>query len=315
MKLTDYNHFFAWRGNRWSFNESLPLYWSLFALLALLMIFIWLFKRPIKTTIFSNKYLLDNASIIEGIIGFGLLFGTFFRIIVYMIQGYPLKFESLPLHFCRIMLLISSIMLIMGKAKYISTISWIMIGTALVGIILADLTNSPITTLGTGEGPNGEDTVRYSVGLDSWAFYDFIIVHFSTLFIGFWFLTFSNNFYTARNSLKSVTFLILLTLFIFFLNWILFVYALDRGWKANWFYLGNNEINSIFKNTNVLVQKFWIFKWYALPFTFISGGIAWFFLFLGFYFLQDTIYLNKENNKWVFKFVKSNTIKSFFRRG
>lgn len=314
MNLTDYNHFFSWRGNNLTFEESLPFYWTLFTLLLLLMFFVWIFKRPIKNKIKSSKYLAQNKSVIEAMIGFGLLFGTFFRIAVYMIQGYPLKFESLPLHFCRIMLLISSIMLMANKSRYISTISWIMMGSALIGILLADLTNSPISTLGIGQGPDGQDTIRYSVGLDSWAFYDFVIVHFSVLFIGFWYLTFSNKSFTISNSFKSITFLIVLTLLIFFLDWILFIYAPNRGWKANWFYLGNNEINSIFKNGNPLVEKYWFFKWYALPFTFVSAGIAWFFLFTFFYFAQDILYINKTENKWIIRIRKSTTTKTFFRR-
>lgn len=309
--LNDSHHnFFSWRGNILNFEQSLPYYYTFVALLFVAVIMIWIYKKPFNIS--YNNFIQRafkserNFYLIIGIIG--LLF-TILRIIILFGDGYPSKFEIVPLHLCRLILTLTFIFFVFNKPDWVANLSFIAFGSAIAGILGADLYKAPIEA-SIEQMKAANLYYPYNIGIDSFVFNDYLATHFSALLIPFITIISRKTKITWIKFVITNYILILLTFAVFFANYALGKYAsASSGWKANWFYLATPKYNPLMRNATGL------FSWPWMVYTYISLGLLYMFVALGIYLLQDKFSLELEGKKHIFKIMKSSTLVNFLNRG
>lgn len=296
-----HENFFSWRGNMYDFKSSGWYYWTIFGLIVFSVLTMWLTKHLIYRHYQSKTFGIfgseSNFFRIAGIIG--IVF-TLIRIGVLFGDGYPLKFEIIPLHLCRLILTIVFILLIFNKLEWVGYLSFLSFGSALAGFLGADLNNSPAIN----------DHFNYKIGVDSFIFHDYILTHATTLILPFTIQIIKGVKLNWKVVLYTSLALIGLTLVVFGLNYLLGTYASNEsGWRSNWFYLGLDEVNSLMRGTTIVM-----FKWPYNLITYILIGIVYVLFSIMIYVVQDFIYFDYVEDHFIFQFVKSQAWISFIDR-
>ncbi|WP_260359458.1 YwaF family protein [Mycoplasma sp. HS2188] len=282
--------FFRWQGDNKSFyfeGISLIIFNVLFALTVLSMILLWLFKKPISRWFNNkNKHLIILSKVqLFRLIGSITLVFMFLRSVLLIISHFPTQWEALPFHLCRFMLLLSALCLVFNKVDYVKYFGHVAIIGALIALSKPDLNFE-----------NG--IVPFRTGLDSYYFYDYILIHSFLILLTSALYIVSNPRFKAKDILYAVIFFFSTTIIIFSINWLTSVYAND-SWKTNYFYLGKDEINSQKDIFGPLSKwPYNLFSWSILGTIVATISIS-------FWFWQDSFYLDKINKKWVFVKQKS----------
>lgn len=171
--------FWSWQGNELDW----PSYskWIVIAITLFLLLLIWLFKKQIRS-FFSKK---EERVWDTRLQWFGLFLFAFqvFKLILYIVYDYPIKWELLWLHICRIHMILISMFLIFKKKQLIKYIVYISTMGALFAMWFGDQSWSEIV------GKNKENIfvqngfTFYHVGADNFFFWDFFAFHISIVVI------------------------------------------------------------------------------------------------------------------------------------
>lgn len=215
-----------------TFQESHWVVITLLTLCFVLMFSFILFKSKLKLFYSKNKTTIIN---IGQVIGIFLLMMIAFRSILMILTKYPLYWEIIPLHFCRFLLLMISICLIVKKTDWIRYFGLYMIIGAIIAISLADLGNSSFWEKKGGKFD----------GADSYPFWDFYIIHILGILLSTYFLIVNEKRIDKHSILVSTIFLGSGLLFFFIINWILGSTTSNDGWWSNFWYVGLDKANSV----------------------------------------------------------------------
>ena len=248
--------FWSWQGNQIDFSQSQMLYWILIAFAFLAMITMWCLRKPIQLKDLQIKIFHQS-------IGGVLIVLTILRIILLAIGNYPHLWELIPLHFCRLMIVLIAISLITKQKQFLKQLVIFTIIGAWFGIIFTDLNNSDYWQQKGG----------VAIGYDNYFFWDFVIIHTSALIISTYYLSFYQLNFTKRSLLISTSALALLTILIFFANWAL-SYLDDPKWNANWFYLAPDRINSVISILKPMIGNLAAWPWLLLLFLALGYGLT-----------------------------------------
>ncbi|AAT27674.1 TMEM164 family acyltransferase [[Mycoplasma] mobile] len=300
--------FFSWQGNNWSFEQSSWLSYLIIAIAFFIIFLMMIYKVRIYQYInfqSNNSKILKIFPSKDSLFQFIGYFGMFFfllRIILLAVSGYPNQWELLPLHFCRLFLFLIFLAFIFKKHEFIKYFAFLSIGGAIIGLFISDLSNSPFWGQANELFPEQFGRGGFDIGLDSYIFWDYFLAHSIALIIPVFVLTILKVKITKRDSQISIIISFIFTIFIFFLNWLLFEYA-SREWKSNYFYIGRLVQITIFGKLS---------EWPLSLLTYIVLGIIIYYLIFWIWIFQDKfsfevskkylikkISLNKSQN-WIF---------------
>lgn len=286
--------FLSWQGNQVSFEESSWLKYILLSLTFIGLISFIIFRKYL--TINYNNHKKRILTFLQFYSTF-IIFLTIFRIIILAIGNYPNTWELIPFHFCRMFVILMSFFLIFKKIDWIKYIGFFAICGAIVGLLITDLNTSSYW----------DERGGIKVGYDSYAFWDFYIVHISSVFIG-QYIIMVNKFQISKwDVLITSISLISLSLTLFIIDWGL-SFNSNPSWQANWFYFGPDEINGI---VDVLTKFLGpIAKWPSIFFLFVFIGIFLYWLSLSTYFLIDQYEIDFKRFP-IIKKVKSSSLECF----
>lgn len=265
MKNT--HSFFSWQGN----NLDWPPYtkWIVFSIIILLFICLYIFRNKIR----SNKEgkIFKNKIIFYRFVGSVGLIYMIIKLIIYIVGDYPLYWENLQLHICRIHFIIMMIFLIIGKPRLIMYTTFISSVGAIGAIYFGDmsqehLTNSPLKKIIF----DNNNIKFYNVGADNFFFYDFFIFHIMLIMIPVFMWTKYEWRMSTVNKYRTIIIYIAGILLMWTFN--IISKSFSDEWKANNWYIGPDEHNDY---SNVLG---WLSGWPQNLFSYILLGV--FFIFI-----------------------------------
>lgn len=238
MYMKNVHSFFSWQGNQWDW----PAYskWIVLGITFALLLLTWIFKKQIRA--FFKRH--DEQKMDKWLSYLGVFLFAFqvFKLILYVVGDYPLRWELLWLHICRIHMLIIAVLLMARKKEYIKFITYISTMGAIAAMWFGTQTWSSIV----GENKEAifvnEGIKFYHVGVDNFFFWDFFVFHISIVMIpvvlwtGFgWKLKTVNLYRTALIYAAGI-------IFIWLFNWALTQSTDNRWWANNW-YIGMDKAN------------------------------------------------------------------------
>ncbi|WP_324672286.1 YwaF family protein [Mycoplasma sp. 888] len=279
-------------------NLSLRLSW----VIAMLIIFvIWIFKRQIHEAIKRKNVSVKTQEILIRTAGALTLTFIVARAIMFGVTQYPGKWETIPLHMCRILGISIGIVLLLNKPqwmKYLISLSFL---GATIALILPDvkINYTPDETF-TAFGKSYEKGKEYEFHIyyDNYIFYDLMALHvfilLSTFIVSIVFP------YSIRNKdiLRTLALFGSLVVACFFLNWALDDLA-PSAWKSNYIYVGKDKYNPFSSLIGPLM------KWPFNVFTLIGLGTLYLYACAGIFILQDKIIFNFGKGKKFLSFGKS----------
>lgn len=275
--------FLSWQGNVASFERSQWLSTTLIVVAFLVLISFFFFRNNLV-----NYYQKKERTVLKSfqIFSVFILFLTIFRIIILAVGNYPNLWELIPLHFCRMFIVIMCSSLLFKNVKVIKHIGFFAILGSIFGLLLTDLKNSQFWI----------DRGGISIGYDSYIFWDFLIIHISSLLIPGYFLTVNQFEYSKKDVTLTAISLTVFTVAIFGLDWA-FTRIGDPKWNANWFYLAPNEFNSVHNMLKAIVGP--LASWPFTLFLFIALGIILYTLCFVIYFWLNKFHfiLDKKAKK------------------
>lgn len=260
--------FLSWQGNKVPFEKSQWLS-ILLIVVAFVVLISFFFLRSQLAGFYQRKekQVLLGFQIFSGFI----ICLTIFRAIILAVGNYPNLWEIIPLHFCRMFIVVMSSSLLFKKINIIKYIGFFAILGAIFGLLLTDLKNSQFWM----------DKGGVAIGYDSYIFWDFLIIHISSLLIPGYFLTVNQFEYSKRDVALTGMGLTIFTIVIFGLDWG-FSRINDPRWNANWFYLAPNKFNSVYKMLSAIVGP--LASWPFTLFLFIALGMILYTLCFVIYF-------------------------------
>ncbi|MBN3534523.1 TMEM164 family acyltransferase [Mycoplasma procyoni] len=260
-------NFFYWRHNQASFEESKPLFLGIFGVVMFILILSWLFKSKIQAYFNSDpnkKYLFktlskDNLFVVIGVFAFAF---NLLRIILIGVWDYPWKYEMLPLHLCRLLLVTTSLIFIFKRAYFVKYFSIVAFWGAVAAFVFANIGVIPEYVKSDIIYNNIQpDSPLYknaglNLGYDNMLYWDFILAHSFVLYVPVLahFAYKEKSFIDLRSILIGTFVLTVAAVVIFFLNWIFNAIGnsssnpkVKIALDANWFYLGQEGIGSLGK--------------------------------------------------------------------
>ncbi|WP_029905571.1 YwaF family protein [Mycoplasmopsis opalescens] len=291
--------FFASQGNQLKFEGlSFAYFYTYVALCLIAVLIIWIFKKQIHNWyVAQNKVLGLSKRAFYMTIGITILVYQVLRTSWTIFSDYPLKWEVLPLHFCRLFLMALALVSILNKPNWVKYFGIIGFLATLVALAIPSFESMIFPK------PRPKN-VPQNIGLDAFIFHDYLIVHTFILIYSVLLFIFVDEKITAKEI--GFTFLGLSGIFLFIsgINWLTNVFWMPNddakvSWASNFWYTGFDKINS---QVNLMGP---LTKWPFNIFTFmILGGIS--FVLLSFiWMLQKCIYLEKdENNRYKIKVEK-----------
>lgn len=275
--------FLSWQGSSLTYAESSWMVFLIYALVFLSCLFIFIFKDQVRVSYQNNKTVVTNAT---QIIGIFLLSLSVFRIVILAVGGYPNLWELIPLHFCRIFVVLIGISLSIRKMELVKYFGIFAIGGGLMGLMIPDLSNSEYWSEFGG----------MEIGIDNYVFWDYFIIHVSSIILPVYLFTCLKPVFYKSEIVYTIFIMWIVTVSIFLLNLALSNVG-DRRWRANWFYLGILEINGIDEMLSPYLGP--LVSYPAILFTFSIIGIIF---YLGFTFL----YINSDRIQFILRNEKTN---------
>ncbi len=275
---------------------SQSIYWSFVAAAIIASVLISFFRRIIKENYAGTKKIMFLPKVLFWrIFGILSLAGIVARCIIVILTNYQFKFEILPLHFCRLMVIFLAVAMIINRIDLIKYFGFLSVFGAISALFVPSM---------------GE----YS-GSDNFWFWDYLLLHIYSFVVPFLLFAISKFEYTFKTTVVTITFFVVMCLLMFGINFALDTYAKDPTWKSNYWYLGLNENNDLYQKFGKVVA------WPTHILLFIFLGIVLTILFIAVWALFDKIYIIKEEGKikayvtrsdfWV-KYKES--MKQFFKR-
>ncbi|QJG67200.1 YwaF family protein [Mycoplasma phocoenae] len=291
--------FFAWFGGYSSFDESRWLFITLFVVFFLLLFSFILFRKPIvKKYQLCEKILYMNKATFWKVSGFIALMFVLFRCLFLFMTDWPAKWESIPLHFCRLCIIAISVLMLLNKLHLIKYVFFFCLLGGTLAVLFCDLNNNPIF-----QNQNQGYPIHY--GWDSYIFWDYVLAHFYVFAGSIIPFILTQEKISKKDFLKIQAIFTSMIIFFFILNY-LTTFLPNKKWWANWFYLGISEVNTLQDIFPPLT------KW---PITFITGSVISLIGFIPFilmYWLVSMFGVEKnDNNKYVFKIYRENSFTYF----
>lgn len=289
--------FWSWQGNQRDFKSSNWLFWLIVALALCLIIAYYYFclvqaRRRAPSQLNHCDLKVYHQIIIRPIdqaVGSVLLTLSCFRIVLLATGNYPNHWELIPLHFCRLMIVILAISLVFKSELILKNILIFTILGACFGIIFADFNNSSYW----------QNKGGIAIGYDNYFFWDFLIIHISALLVPSYLLTKYTIYFSKRTILISTAILCLATIVIFGLNWILNTFNDDPHWMSNWFYLAPDATNSVYQTLSGLIGP--LARWPLLLFVFIViGYVLTTINYLCYFYLKKWLVDWKQIQPWTY---------------
>ncbi|WP_406615083.1 YwaF family protein [Mycoplasmopsis hyopharyngis] len=281
----------------WNFNGTglrnfsgpdLYFYWTFVAFALLTWVLLWVFRRIIRNNfLLKESFTTNEHNVFATWITLGLVILAFqiVRIAWVVEKSSDRIWESIPLQFCRLTLMIITILLLSNKTKYIAYITPYSTLAASLALILREIPDE--------------------CGMDTYFYWDFLIIHTFILLFPMVISSLYKIEFTFVHSLIRIASLFAFTLLAFFINWITFKFA-PSNWKSNYFFTGKNEINSF----SSLLGKASNWPYNLFTYTFI--GIIWEVIAVFIYCVQDKIFIDKIGNLWILKIQKSENYVKYF---
>ncbi|WP_338822312.1 YwaF family protein [Mycoplasmopsis felifaucium] len=260
-------------------TTSQALYWTIFMLTLVACLLIYLFRRVIRQN-YQNKTLIMSMRkkdfwILIGSITLTMIIA---RSILVLATNYPMLWEIVPLHFCRLILLFIAFSLIFNKLNWIKYYGHLGIFGALLSVFIPG--------------------IYKSVGADNFWFYDYILAHaFILLMISLMF-AFTRDKYKFEDTVITVILFGSLCFAMWIINLSTASFAHNIRWRSNYFYLGKSEYNDMYSRLG------WIVEWPLNLLTFTLLGILVLTLSVVLWCLTDKIHIEKQDGKikaYIFK--------------
>lgn len=264
------------------FSDALcqSIYWILAALGIISIILIYLFRRIIRTNyLLKTKIIGINKKAFWFTFGILILLYIITRSFLIVISKFENQWESIPLHFCRLMLLFISFCLIFNRLNWIKYYGHL----ALLGTLLALFIPG----------------FNHNNGVDNFWYWDYLFAHILILILITIMFSITTFEYSFQNTIETIIFFWILTIIIWTFNLISTDYISVPGWKSNYFYLGKDEYNDMYKVVGVLLK--WPYNIITVPLT----GIIILTLTIVIWFWLDKFHIDKKDNKIVFYVTKS----------
>ncbi|MBZ4203567.1 YwaF family protein [Mycoplasma sp. CH-Wi4] len=269
----------------WTFKNGIgaiasqSIFYLLVAFFFVSAIIICLFRKIIKENYSrQNKILFMPKHLFWRILGLLLLLGIVWRGSLVYIIDYEYKYEVLPFHLCRIMILFISISFIFNKIELIKYYGFIAVPAAIIALFV----------------PN----IGVNTGADNYWFWDYLLAHLFVFIMPFVLFAISTFDYKFKDSVVTQILFVTLCLTMFVINYITNTLNTPKEWKTNYFYFALDEYNDILK-----IIPFLIWPFHILIFIFL--GIVLMSIFILFWILSDKFYLYKSNEK--IQFYKSDS--------
>ncbi len=268
------------------FGMDKYLYWTIIAFAFIAYFLIWVFRRTIhdhfKTSDDGTKKIQRYYLIFVSLI---LLFMQILRTIWVVDKSYGRIWEAIPLQFCRLILILITGLIIFNKIEYIPYITPFSTVAASIALIIREMPKS--------------------VGIDSYLFWDFLLIHLFILIFPMVISSIKQIRFTIYDSIFRISFIVFFASIGFIINIVTLKFA-PKEWRSNFFFIAPNESNGLplFKNKPSL--------WPLTSLVYLSFCLFWETLSDITYCLQDKIYINKIDNFWIFKIKKSDNFRKFF---
>ncbi|WHF53464.1 YwaF family protein [Mesomycoplasma ovipneumoniae] len=264
--------YFDWRKSDLDANSYFFIVYIGLILGLLSVLVLYFFRKNLETWYVHKNQIQFKVSLFYRVKNWFVFIGVliwFFsyisRTIILEINDYIYKWEYLPLHLCRLIVLICASLMIFNRtnwAKYIVipgflgsilALSFPQIGFD-AGIVMDDIEFQGIKldqNVTESELINLAKTKNLGINWapDNYFFWEFIFSHLLSLVLPF-FLTFingKNSKLDIKSFWKSVLFTFLMASFTFFLSWIIEKIIENQGdnrlkvaWNGNWFYMGKD---------------------------------------------------------------------------
>lgn len=277
--------FFSWQGNEMTFAESKWMVYLIYSLLFIGCLSIYLLKSQVRNNYLNHTKRVTN---IFQIYGAFIVFLSIFRIIILVIGGYPNLWEMVPFHFCRLFVILIGFSLLFKKINLIKYFGVLAIGGGIIGLLISDLSNSEYWSEFGG----------MEIGIDNYVFWDYFIIHLSSIIIPFYLFTCLKPIFYKRTITYTILIMGSFTVIIFLLN-ISLSNVPDVRWRPNWFYVGIPKINGIDDMLRPIIGP--LASYPAILFTFIVIGMI---MYLSF----TAIYINSDRLDFIWKDVKTNKL-------
>ena len=252
--------FFGYLGNKILFTNIDKFVWIGFAFIFALLIMVF------KSKIYEWYHVKDRKKLIItlGIIILGL---NILSRIMYWISGYPLHWEIVPLHLCRLAFSLLGIFLVINR---IDLIKWIVI-PMIFGSFLAIINPS----LDSNSEANWNDKYPHvSNGIDNYFYWDYYSTH-MTLFTFALILWSANHWtFTIKEIIVWLLFFTLFGLFIFTLN--IIINTINPEENADYCYLGKVSTIKLWK----ILGPFSRWPFFVFTYMFGAWGITFIIYFL-----------------------------------
>ena len=292
--------FLSWQGNSISFEQSSWMVYLIYAVLIFSCFFIFIFKDQVRKAYQNNTRTVMNVTQAFGIFIIGL---SFFRITILAVGGYPNLWELIPFHFCRFFVLLISFSLTFRKIHFVKYFSVFAIGGGIMGLLIPDLSNSEYWTEFGGA----------DIGIDNYVFWDYFIIHASSVFISVYLLTALKPIFYKSQMVYTIVAMATFTITLFLVNLALSDVP-DRRWRPNWFYLGIPSVNGI----DDMLEPFLgpLVSYPAILFTFMTLGSIMYVGVTMIYINSDRIQFilwDEEKSTYTFKikFIPSENMHNF----
>lgn len=307
-----YRSFWAWRGNVMTAEASSWLYYLLFVFVLSILCVGWIYKKQLTNYwTHKTKILYMPKRIFEILSGLFIIIFMIIRIIILEFDDAPYKWEYIPLHFCRMFVLIAGILLIIDKKHWVKYVGFFAILGGLIGLLLPDIKNTPESiamdqTYNSLRSPIDLQNLGKNLGMDNYHWWDYILAHsFVVLtYFSFYVVVDKKSRVDKTTFILSVIGLVILTIVVFFINWIIDATVTDFAWRSNWFFLGKKGIDTLGQLT----------QWPIGVFTLLILGFVAILITLGIYFIQAKVDFKFNNKGFVTKvLIKKSANWHFFK--
>lgn len=271
--IKNYKGFFGWQG-----NNLAPVHWVNYVVVILGLIIlslIFVFRRKLKTR-WSRKtkylFFFNKEQTMWKFVGYLGLVISIARISIMWIEGYSPYWEGLGLHLCRLLIILLFIFLAFGKVEWTKHLIYFGIIGFLFATVFIDeesdvingIANGKLTSTGaTFETIRVLDANKMSVettqldklmildhmtffhaGFDNFFLYDVYLSHLLLLLIPSY-IFFSKGYKMSIVRLyKTQLIYITVGVLLWIVNWTT-SYSPDPHWRANFWFLGTKEVNSM----------------------------------------------------------------------
>ena len=286
----------------WQGNKLQAPFWANFiglGLVVLIIFYMWARRYKIAENYEQQTrkfYIFGNTDIMLKAVSLIWLALGITKTVFIILSGYPLVWEHIPFHMCRLHAYIIPLLILFNKKEWMKYIVYpALIGSMFgMGFWRIDFSDStfPINELAKENG-----FTFYRLGPDSLIWWEFWVTHIFVAIMPIYVLI--ANTYRIRT--RDLTFTLIgysiIFILLFIVNWLTKEFATNPAWQTNYFYVGDKNANAY---TDALGP---ISNWPYSLFTYIA-----IFFVVSAALHRSSIWISnyrlRENGEW-FKYVKS----------